>query len=44
MYLLILLPFLLVTTAAAVISLVFTNPDQVLDDHYSYIDFDEYSK
>lgn len=38
MYVLILLPFLILTTLAAILSLVFANPDQVLDDHYSYID------
>ena len=41
MYLLILLPFLLVTTLAAIISLVFANPDQVLNDHYSYVDMEQ---
>ncbi len=41
MYLLILLPFLLVTTLAAIFSLVFAHPDQVLDDHYSYVDIDQ---
>jgi hypothetical protein len=40
MYVLILLPFLLVTMLAAIFSLVFANPDQVIDDHYSYVDFE----
>lgn len=44
MYLLILLPFLLVTTLAAIFSLVFANPDQVLDDHYSYVDIEPQGK
>lgn len=44
MYLLILLPFLLVTILAAIFSLVFADPDQVLDDRYSYVDIDPQSK
>ncbi len=41
MYLLILLPFLIVTTLAGIISIMFENPDKVLDDHYSYFDIEE---
>jgi len=41
MYLLILLPFLLVTMLAAIFSLAFANPDQVLADHYSYVDIEQ---
>ena len=44
MYLLILLPFLILTTVAAILSIMYANPDKVLDEHYSYVDAEENTK
>lgn len=44
MYLLILLPFLIVTTIAGILSMIYENPDEVLNGRHHYVDIEANTK